>query len=78
MIVSYKAKLKNIERGEARINVQTELEGVFKPLLAPVFAAMLRSMKDTDKRAFYKAMANFAEDDFHDAQEFLFGEREND
>lgn len=70
MIVQFKAVLKNIEHGEARVHVETKLEGVYKPLLAPVFMALLRAMKNTDKRAFYEAMGQFAGEDFDDALEF--------
>lgn len=75
MIVQFKAVLKNIEHGEARVHVETKLKDVYKPLLAPVFVALLRAMKDADKRAFYEAMENFINDDLC---EFIDGECEND
>lgn len=73
MMVEYKAELKNIDRGKARINVRSKLDDVYKPLLGPIFEAILHAMKNTDKRAFYNAMAIFAENDFDDAMEFLTG-----
>ena len=78
MIVQYKAELKDIEHGAARINIQSKLEGVYKPLLAPIFEAILRGMKGTDKHAFYAAMANFAEEDLDDLRELIHGENEDD
>ena len=78
MIVQYKAELKSIEHGEARVHITRTLDHVITPLLAAVFEAIFRNMKDTNKRAFYEAMANFAESDFDDAAEFLMGESDND
>ena len=78
MIVQYKAELKDIEHGAARINIQGKLEGVYEPLLALIFEAILRSMKDTDEHAFYEAMANFAEEDLDDLRELIHGENDDD
>ena len=78
MKVEYKAELRNIEHGAANVHIERTLEHVITPLLTPVFEAILQNMKDTNKIAFYEAMANFAGYDFDDAQEFLYGEQEND
>lgn len=59
MIVGYLAKLKSIKHGEACVNIERTLEGVDLSILGPVFVAILRNMKDTNKRAFYEAMAVF-------------------
>ena len=78
MIVQYKAELKGIEHGKAHVHVTQTMQGVFTPFLAMVFVAILRNMKDTNKRAFYEAMSQFAQEDFDDASEFLYGEQEHD
>lgn len=78
MKVEYKAELRSIEHGVANVHIESRLEEVITPLLTPVFEAILRNMKDTDKRAFYEAMTNFVDYDFDDALEFLSGECEND
>lgn len=58
MIVEFRAELKGIEHGEAHVNIQRTLDGVFTPFLGPVFEAILHNMKDTNKAAFYDAMAH--------------------
>ena len=78
MIVKISAHIKEITK-DGKANVACKIQQEFAhPMFMPVaFEAILKAMKDTDKRAFYKAMANFADEDLDDAMEFLSGENDD-
>lgn len=74
MKVRITAHIRDITKGVANVQCKIEQEfsvSVFMPI---AFEAILKAMKDTDKRAFYEAMSKFANEDFDDALEFLTGE----
>lgn len=64
--------------GVANVGCKIVQERSVNFLLPVAFEAILKAMKDTNKSAFYDAMANFANEDFDGAKEFLMGERDND
>lgn len=72
-------KIKNIDddmRAEIGVRVENNATGDLF-LRAAMYEAILRAMRDTDKKSFYEAMASFAEDDFDGAMEWLSGEGED-
>ena len=73
------AKVKNIDTDlRAEVGVRVESKDAGDLLLRHViYQAILRAMRDTDKRAFYEAMLEFAEEDFDGAMEWLSGEGED-
>lgn len=79
MKVRITAHIREIDKdGIAKVGCKIQKEFAVSMFMPVAFEAILKAMKDTDKRAFYEAMANFANEDFDDALEFLDGENEND
>lgn len=75
MKVRITAHIKEIDKdGIAKVGCKIQQEFAVPVFMPVAFEAIFKAMKDTDKRAFYEAMSNFAENDFDDALEFLTGE----
>ena len=72
-------KIEHIDEDlHAEIGVRIETTGPSDFFLrSTAYEAILRAMRDTDKKAFYTAMSSFAEEDFDSALEFLTGEDED-
>lgn len=72
-------KIEHIDEDlHAEIGVAVETTSPSDFILLPaVYEAILRAMRDTNKKAFYTAMSSFAEEDFDSALEFLTGEDED-
>ena len=72
-------KIKNIDKNmRAEICVKIERNDAGDLLLrSALYEAILRAMRDTDKKSFYSAMASFAEEDFVNAMEWLSNEDED-
>lgn len=66
MIVEYKAEIKNVKENDVYVRVERTLENVFTPYIPAIFIALLRNMKETDKRAFYEAMFYFISEELED------------
>lgn len=61
------------------IKVKIENNAPSDIILRPaMYEAILRAMRDSNKKAFYTAMSSFAEEDFDSALEFLSNEDEDD
>lgn len=72
-------KIEHIDEDlHAEIGVAVETTSPSDFILLPaVYEAILRAMRDTNKKAFYTAMSSFGEEDFDSALEFLTGEDED-
>ena len=66
MIVEYKAVIKKVIDNDVHVHVERTLENVFTPHLVVIFIALLRNMKETDKKAFYDAMSYFISEELDD------------
>lgn len=66
MIVEYKAEIKNVKEMDIHVHIERTLENVFTPYLPAIFIALLRNMKETDQKAFYKAMEYFISEELED------------
>lgn len=73
-------KIKDIDENLcAEIGVCIKSDNASDVLLRPaMYEAILRAMRDTNKKAFYTAMSSFAEEDFDSAMEFLSNEDEDE
>ena len=73
MRVKIIAEIREINNDAATVHCKITQEHSINILMPVAFEAMLKAMKDANKRAFYEAMAKFAEQDFDDAAEFFNG-----
>ena len=71
MKVRITAHIREIDKDHiAKVDCKVQQEFAVPMLMPVAFEAILKAMKDTDKRAFYAAMAYFASEDLDDAMEF--------
>ena len=70
MKVGITAQIKEFDKNGAHVSCQIQQEFAVPMFMSVAFEAILKAMKDTDKRAFYEAMSNFANEDLDDAIEF--------
>lgn len=73
-IIGFTAELKDIDRGTANVGVLRTERTKDTFLLSLAFEAILKCMKDCNRKAFYMAMAQFVDDnEYNDACEYLEG-----
>lgn len=85
MIGKYRitAYLMELDEDKKALHMGVKIEGMGNPAAiqcfnSEIFEAILKAMKDANKRAFYEAMANFADKDLDDATEWIREQMKDD
>lgn len=78
MIEKYRitANLMEFDEDKKALHMGVKIEGMGNPAVlqyfnSEIFEAVLKAMKNANKRAFYEAMATFADKDLDDATEWI-------
>lgn len=85
MIGKYRitANVMKVDEDKKALHMGVEVEGMGNPAVlqcfnSEIFEAILEAMKDVNKRAFYEAMATFADKDLDDATEWIKEQMKDD
>lgn len=85
MIGEYRitAKLMAVDEDKKALHTSVKVEGMGNPAVlqcfnSEIFEAILKAMKGANKRAFYEAMATFADKDLDDATEWIREQMKDD